>query len=1000
MTLFTLVGLTTTVIVFLIFDFATQLDMSQAALNQAFHIACTLVLLVTLAFVPRKSEMLPIRFFWFCINVALACWLFTKIGLLIAHQLDVAENIYLFADYGYFAYFLVMVFSLLLYNSAHHQDNKQLSLRASIRQYGALVFMGMMFVYLVIIPSQSQSHEFTQHFSSFLFFMLMDAYLVLAFYSQSKASERQDWNRRFLFLSFSFVCFFILDFLELMSRSQVLPPQGQHWVSLLWFSPYFFLAYALKQAPSLTKLKPQNPPSWLPQPELMMLPLLPLIHFAGYFAGAFEEELREIREIILVMWITFYCLIIYLLDKQQGSFSSPRNHNENDKHAPSSQAPKLEVANSRSSQISLNGVPFACLILDNKGKIEAANDAVTPLTGYQSSELTGVFFNALLSNDEPLESIFRFAEGTFSESKLVTSHTREVRLQHRSGRILYCYIRFAEVLENQYSVCLIDITKLHEAEAQALSIKDKFLANITHEFRTPLTLIQGAIEEGEDKIQESALKHRFAVAKSNVYHILKMVEQLLNLSKITSAPKLVKTVQPASEIIKQCCLQFLHLCQQKRIDFQYQLIEKCWVEAHEDSLQQILFNLLSNAYKYTPEGGEIRLVTTLSTDKIQIEITDTGCGMTQEEQTRLFERFQRADISKHSSTFGMGIGLALISELVQLHQWRIQVQSEVHQGSCFTLTLPVTAEPDNAEVKVKAVSFDASHHATSRQAAENKPKAELTNTSVITQDNRLLIVEDNLDMQDYLRHLLSEHYQLEVIGTGEAGCHYAEEAIPDLIICDLMLPDISGYQVVERIKQNPHTQHIPILMLTAKSDIESKLAGLENRADDYLTKPFHYKELQLRLQNLLSIREKIQILLRQQLNQNVLAKAKTDALPDALPQSDVNPHQDFLSKLQTVAHQHYSDCEFGLSLLASGMAMSERQLQRRLKASLGMTPGEYIREYRLIQSRSLLHQGFNVGQVSDAVGFSDPAYFARCFKQWLGCTPSDYQKQAHQDGSP
>ena len=247
-------------------------------------------------------------------------------------------------------------------------------------------------------------------------------------------------------------------------------------------------------------------------------------------------------------------------------------------------------------------------------------------------------------------------------------------------------------------------------------------------------------------------------------------------------------------------------------------------------------------------------------------------------------------------------------------------------------------------------------------------------------------------MQDYLRYLLAPLYQTEIIGRGQAGVDYAEKEIPDMIICDLMLPDISGYEVLDALKQNPLTRHIPTLMLTAKTDIQSKLSGLENRADDYLTKPFHHKELQLRLQNLLGIREKMQSLLRQQISQDALEKAKSQAMPAQTLPENINPHQDFLNRLQTLAQTHFADTEFSLSILASSMAMSERQLQRKLKAALNMTPGEYIRQYRLIKSKPLLQQGLSVAQVSESVGFSDPAYFARCFKQEMGASPSEYQR--------
>lgn len=979
-----------------LFNLPEQWQVTQPVVVQGAHIAFTSVLFIALLFSSQKSQSIPVRFFWFCIKVALVCWLLTKIGLLAFTFLGFPQSTYLLADYGYFAFFLVMVFSLLLYNSAHHQDNKFLSFQALLMQYGALLFMGAMFVYLVVIPNQNQSLEFAQHFSSFLFFILMDVYLVLAFFSQSKAASRKDWNRRFLYLSLTFASFFLLDLVELMIRAEIFHFQIEGILSLFWYSPYFFLVLAFCQKENDSPIVPEAPPNWLPNPILFMLPILPVLHFAGYFTGLFEQNLRETRESILVIWVLLYAGILYFFDRHKPLSQKPETQHNPD-GAKTEVNPLNNVPDTPLSQIEINHIPYPLLLLDSHGKIEAANNATTALTGYSTEQLQGLFFTALLASDEPLEPIFRFAEGNFSKSKLVTSGTREIRVHHKNGDTLFCYVRLSEVSKHRFSVCLMDITKLHQAEAQALSIKDKFLANITHEFRTPLTIIQGAVEEGEEKSDSPALKQRFTAARSNVSHILKMVEQLLNLSKITSAPKLAKTAQPASEIMKDCCLQFAHLCQNKHIQFHHDIDEKIWVDVHEDSLQQVLYNLLSNAYKYTPGNGDIRFIAKQHDSHLSIDITDTGCGMNEEEQARLFERFQRADISKSSSTFGVGIGLSLISELVQLHHWKIKVSSTPGTGSTFSLTLPTVSEPSDANVDIKPISFETEKQMAKPLSSSAGLKETSNQNDLQKSADRLLIIEDNLDMQDYLRHLLSPLYQTDIIGRGQAGLEFAVKEIPDLIICDLMLPDISGYDVIDGLKQNPLTQHIPTLMLTAKSDIQSKLSGLENRADDYLTKPFHHKELQLRLQNLLNIREKVQGLLRQQMTQSALEKAKRQAMPKPTLSNDINPHQDFLARLQNLAQNHFADTEFGLSTLASQMAMSERQLQRKLKAALNMTPGEYIRQYRLIKSKGLLQQGLSVGHVSEAVGFSDPAYFARCFKHEMGASPSEFQRANQQD---
>lgn len=973
---------------FLVSSGPQLLNLPGSVVNQLVHIVCTLIILARLAQIPRRELTMQVRLFWFCITTAFGFWLLTKISLLTTHILALSDWVFLLADYGYFAFFLVTVFSLLFYGSAQQQENHKEVNRSLLNQYGAIFFMGALFVYLVIVPNQSKSSEFTHHFSSYLFFILMDVYLAIAFLTNALHAEQTDWRRRFMWLSATFMVYLVLDSIELATRSELITWKSDGIASLIWFIPYLTLALAFIPKLPTARVAAVPLPSWLPSALTITMAILPLLHAIGHSIDLFQGDLKDIRENILIVWVLVYLIFINIIEKQgQDTSAEPEQQSNEPKLAP------------EALTIKLDSVPYPLFLLDNLGRILHTNNATSELTGYSENQLKSEFFAGLLAKDEPLEPLLRFSETTFSESKLVTSGTREVHIQHKDGQKLVCYISFAEVDSCTFTVSLIDITKLHEAEQQALSIKDKFLANITHEFRTPLTIIQGAVEEGVEHITDEALQRRFLSAKSNTIRVLKMVEQLLNLSKITSAPKLSLSVQPASEIVKDCCLQFEPLCRQKDITFASDVNDNLWINVQEDALQQILYNLLSNAFKYSEQNGEIRLAAVQEQQKLYIEISDTGCGMTEEEQERLFERFQRADAAKRSNTFGVGIGLSLVSELIQLHNWQISVRSKLNEGTKFKMSIPLVAAPvelaqNNTFEGNKTISFELEDTGLgpTHQIVASEGKQEAGDNSV--NQERLLIVEDNLDMQEYLRHLMAPLYQTEIVGRGQLGIDRAIQEIPDIIICDLMLPDITGYEVVEALKKNPVTQHIPILMLTAKADIQSKLKGLEKRADDYLTKPFHYKELQLRLQNLLDIRQKMQMILRQKMNQESFHEARQNALPDNKEAPEVMPHQQFLSRLQAIAEKHFAEEAFGLTLLADNMAMSERQLQRKLKAALDMTPGEYIREYRLIKARDLLAEGKGVGLVAEQVGFSNQAYFARCFKQQTGQTPSEFQKSA------
>lgn len=956
---------------------------STRSTNQITHILHSFLAIVAALGISKKDLPFWERGFWFSLTLALMIWISTKLGLLLAQLFDFSAWIFIVANYGYFAFFLCFLFALQLLSPGDvHQ--KEGTFHYSLNQWLSLIFMGFMFVYLIVISPQSQNPKNEQDYASFLFYITMDIFLLSMCLRQAINSEKKGWPNRLVWFALTFTLYLLLDTLELLARTGYLPLNFDSVVTILWYLPYLTLLLGICASPSgstgsgnvhlnaLKKIKAQ-----LPAASIVLLLSLPLLHFIGYRFAFFSSELKDSREIILIVWLLLYSLYLYISTRSQ--------HHGESASAPVDTADT--VADKPHSQLST--VPFPCLMLNQKGLIEYCNPAAENLFGYNRDALTNKHFSGLLDKDEPLSELLRHSETSFSDSQLITNDLREVHCHHKQGQKLYCYIAFGKSKANMTLVSLVDITRLHDAEVQALSIKDRFLANITHEFRTPLTIIQGVIDEGLDKEQDEQFHKRLSAAKSNSLRVLKMVEQLLNLSKLTSAPKIDLIPQSASQIIYESCRQFENLCQQKSIRFQFEVEKDIWIKVHEDALQQVLYNLLSNAYKYSDPQSQISLQASVSNQRLQIVIADNGYGMTREEQSKLFHRFQRADSAKSSSTFGVGIGLSLVSELAAIHEWQISVNSELNRGSTFTLTIATSNAPSHHSGDTKAVDFYAEQNITKR-TSNQQTKAEISDKTNEVK-NRLLIIEDNPDMQDHLAHLLKSQYQLDVQGTGQGGIDAAIKDIPDVIICDLMLPDLSGFSVIEQLKSHELTQHIPIIMLTAKADTQSKLQGLEKQADDYLTKPFDHRELQLRLSNLLNLREKIQQVLRAQLN-NHLSQEVHSSLPQDSEQLQVLPHQNFLNKLQNVAEKHYTREDFTTAQLASDMAVSERQLQRKLKAAMNITPGEYLREFRLIKARELLKSGMSVGLVSDSVGFSSQNYFARCFKTQTGQTPSEFQK--------
>ncbi|XOV80182.1 MAG: ATP-binding protein [Aestuariibacter sp.] len=940
------------------------------------HLLLSGVISASLVLMPKQGLDIHVRQFWFCVTLGFIVFTITKLSLVSIQWLNDKDIVYQMANYGYFAFFLITIFGLIFYSSISKNNKK-----SSINQYSALIFVALIFLYLVLVPAGEVGRTGREPASSYLFFVIMDAYMAVAFWLAGRHENKVEWRVRFYWIAIAFFIYTLLDALEGFMSIQQEPlslPMTLEWI---WFTPYIMFALAFQHQLTSGDIPRQSQVKYLPPLLVFSLAFLPILHVLGHHFGLLQSKFHLLREGILIAWILLYLGIITYAGQRIRGHAKKQSSVGND-----------EDNSYPESQVQLDEIPFAFFELDNHGHILRCNKAAEHLVGYQATQMKSRFFSALFAKDEPLAPIFRFTEGNFAASGLVTDKVHELSLQHKLGQTVFCFASFSTTLEHNIACSLVDVTSLRMSEEHALSIKDKFLANITHEFRTPLTIIQGAIDEGLQNQTDKSFKERLIAAKVNTVRVLKMVEQLLTLSKLNSAPKLDKQAQPVSEIIRITCEQFAPVCRQKNITFSTEFVPALWANIHEDSLQQILYNLLSNAFKYSHANGEISLNMRQKSNAVTIVVQDNGCGMNQDEVSKLFERFQRAEKAKSSNTFGVGIGLSLVSELIDLHNWQLSVTSEPNEGSIFSLTIPIVDVPQDAEQQIKEIDFEL--EALSVESSNSTEQAAVKIDQNATRNQRLLIIEDNPDMQDYLKYLMNKSFQVHVSGKGVDGIEHAKEHIPDIIVCDLMLPDIQGYEVVENIKNDPLTSHIPILMLTAKADIDSKLKGLSVQVDDYLTKPFHADELLLRLQNLLQIRDDVQKYLVQQLSDANFSTAKVQALPSDRVQS-VTPHARFLDKLQQITEKHYAEEDFSLAKLASEIAMSERQLQRKLNAALNMTPGEYLREFRLIRAKELLLQLIPVGQVAEQVGFSSQAYFTKCFKQSFDCTPSEFVKQSN-----
>lgn len=520
-----------------------------------------------------------------------------------------------------------------------------------------------------------------------------------------------------------------------------------------------------------------------------------------------------------------------------------------------------------------------------------------------------------------------------------------------------------------------------EAErlAELDALKTRFFANISHEFRTPLTLLLSPLRDLQKEFPQRSL---FRVMVQNAERLLSLINQLLDLSKLEAGKMEVQWQQgDLPPFLKYVFASFESLAQNKNILFQYQQNQTRHMGRFDaDKLEKIVTNLLSNAFKFTPENGRVEVRVDYSDRELVLKVRDFGIGIPPERLPLIFDRFYQGESASHRDYEGTGIGLALVKELVEVLQGSIYVESKPQTGTVFTVHLPIgpsASPPSQESVSVKE---------NGRFSPQISPfPAPTTAAEADSELPVLLIVEDNTDLRRYIRSQFEGAYRLLEAKDGLEGLEKAIEVIPDLVICDLMMPRLDGFGFCKALKSDMRTSHIPIVMLTAKATSEDRLEGLEMGADDYLAKPFHTDELQVRVRNLIHIREK----LRQKYSQ-------TSALGSAVPfpqqnSVEITPDEAFLLKLGQLIEEHMTDSTFEVDTLAKHLKMSPSQLRRKLKALTNQTIVEFMRNYRLEKAAVLLkNKKGNVSEVAFQVGFENLSYFSKIFQEKFGKTPSDY----------
>ena len=518
--------------------------------------------------------------------------------------------------------------------------------------------------------------------------------------------------------------------------------------------------------------------------------------------------------------------------------------------------------------------------------------------------------------------------------------------------------------------------KVNKKLKEVDQLKTNFFSNISHEFRTPLTLISGPVT---DQLRKADLtdkeKDTFNMIKRNSDRLLELVNQLLEISKIESGRQQLNiTKDDLSLFIGVLQSGFKFVTDQKQIEYMRSSdINKQEVWYDKDIIEKIIVNLISNAVKYTPDKGKIICKTSLEDDNLIFEIKNTGKGLTDEELNNIFERFYQTK----NDNVGAGLGLALVRNLVLLHKGEITVKSTVDQWTVFKVNIPVSKKYFNENEIVENGVVSSIDKTSELDDIEN---LRTENNSGFKEDSTIiLVVDDNADIRYYIRNLCEHSYTILEAENGREGTAMAIKFIPDLIICDIMMPVMTGIELCNKLKNDERTSHVPIILLTAKSGNKNELEGVKTGADDYITKPFNSEILKLKVSNLIESRKK----LRNRYSQELVLKPKDIAVT---PTDEL-----FFKKIQIILDEHLSDPDFNATSFSNRLIMSRMQLHRKLMAYTGLSSTAFIRSQRLKQAVHILKTSdATINEVAYTVGFNTPSYFIKCFREAYNKTPSEY----------
>jgi signal transduction histidine kinase/CheY-like chemotaxis protein len=625
---------------------------------------------------------------------------------------------------------------------------------------------------------------------------------------------------------------------------------------------------------------------------------------------------------------------------------------------------------------------------------------------------------------------------------------RTRRLRRRQEELEATVTERTEQIRQKNDELARQAEKLKELDAA----KRRLFANVSHEFRTPLTLIRGPVQEVRKALQEGTIEgaehaDQLAVAERNTARLRRLVDQILGLARVEAGSyELAARATDLGGEVKRIARSFEPLAERHGLTFQVDTEEADDVSddaepvyVDREALEHILGNLLSNAIKFTPEDGRVDVVVTGRAEHVEVGVSDTGPGIPEDQQDAIFDRFAQGEEQPAGDAEGLGIGLAFAKDLVDLHGGTIELESEEGAGTTVVVRLPRGCEhlsddqlvgastppeegaPERSAAPPDAVSstdpwvstFSSSPSTSASSPSDDRGAIEEGVSDDPSQfDPRtskvVLVVDDNADVRRYVRSVLTPKYAVIEAADGERGLAAAREQLPDVILADVMMPEMDGHEMVRRLKDDSETEAIPTIMVTARAETSDEVTGLEVGADDYVTKPFDADVLRARVDGMISVQEQLRRRIREELRRRGDGSAAGDPGGDRAPESagdrsaDAEPPRlvvptaatdecEFVRTVREAIEEHLADPDLDVDRLADAVAVSRSTLYRRLKDEIGTPPSEFIRQVRLEHGARLLREEKGtVSEVAYAVGFSSLSYFSRSFREHVGQSPSEY----------